>query len=75
MTQRSTISIVHGESRNGQVGSTVDAHQLYGRVLECESSYGRASETVGVKELWLRLSTIATLSIPPSGTISINDWF
>ena len=67
-----TGRVVKVDLVDGQSLTLVDAHQLDWRVLEVESSDGGSDKLVGSEELWLCYTTVASLSVPVFGTISIN---
>lgn len=68
---RVTILVVDSDAVELNVGGAVDGEDLNGRVLDSQSLDDRVRHRVGVEELWLRLSTVRALGVPPTGTVTI----
>lgn len=66
-----TSGVIDGNISDVQV-VRLDAEALDGGVVDLEAGDGRGVQLVGVEELGLCLSTIATLAIPPAGSVSVN---
>jgi hypothetical protein len=67
------VSVVDSDAAQGEVASTVDAEDLDGRVLDIDVLDLGVDHLVGVEELGLGLATVGSLSVPPAGTIAIED--
>lgn len=50
----------------------LNAEGLDGRVLNIQASDGRVIEIVGIEELWLGLSTIGSLAVPPALSTAVD---
>lgn len=68
-----TGAVVNCHTIDIQSIGTIDANSLDRRVFDIQISDGGRSEIVSSKELWLRLAAIATLAIPPAGTIRVQN--
>ena len=66
-----TSGVIDGYIGDVQV-VRLDAEALDGGVIDLEAGDGRGVQLVGREELGLGLSTIAPLSIPPAGSVSVN---
>jgi len=73
VAQTGTRRVVHGHVSDLQVAGAVDAHELNRGVLDGQVLDGGVGKTVGIESLWLGLSTIAALAIPPASTAKVND--
>ena len=73
VAQRSTVGVVHGQSRDSESGGTVNAHKLNRGIFESEARNGGLGQRVSIEELGLSLSSVRSLSVPPSGTIAVNQ--
>lgn len=65
--------VVQVDIVDAKVGGAVDAESLDGSVLDTQSLDPGVLKGVGVEELGLGLSTVAALSVPPLGTVSIDN--
>lgn len=65
--------VVHGHVEDIQVGRRVDAHELYGSVLDVQVLDGGLLERVGIEHLGLGLAAIAAFAVPPLGTVAVDD--
>lgn len=68
-----TSAVVNCHTIDVQSVGTIDANGLDRGVFDMQICDGRRSEIVSSKELWLRLAAIATLAIPPAGTIRVQN--
>lgn len=68
-----TSAVVNCHTVDIQSIGTIDADGLDRGVFDIQISDGGRSEIVSSKELWLRLAAIATLAIPPAGTIRVQN--
>lgn len=68
-----TSAVVDGHVLDVDVLSTVDREALHWGVLDVEPLNGGVGHVVSVKELWLGGTAIATLTVPPLGTVAVND--
>lgn len=73
MALASTILVVHGDIGDSKVGCAIDAHELDWRVLEVEARDGGFLQAVSIEELGLGLSSVCSFSVPPSGTVTIDN--
>lgn len=65
--------VVNGNVRDGKTLSRVDRETLDRSIDDVETrDLGRPLETVSVEELWLGLSSVGSLTIPPFGTIAVE---
>jgi hypothetical protein len=64
--------IVDGHISDSQSITSVDADRLNGSVLNIEIGNGGRAEIVGVEELGLRHATVASLSVPPAGSVGVQ---
>lgn len=67
------IGVVDRDSTNSEIVCIIDAEDLDGRVLDIDVLDLRIDHLVGREELGLRLAAVTALSVPPAGTISIED--
>lgn len=67
------VGVVDSDAAQGELASTVDAEDLDGRVLDIDVLDLGVNHLVGVEELGLGLATVSSLSVPPAGTIAIED--
>lgn len=65
--------VVHRDTHDVEIGSSIDRHELDGSVLDVQTLDGGGLERMGVEHLGFGLSTVAALSIPPLSTIAIDD--
>lgn len=70
-----TISVVNCGTTDCQTRRARDAEDLNGRILDVQSGYsGGTLEIVGEEELRFKIGlAVGTLSIPPAGTLAIDD--
>lgn len=68
-----TIGIVNGDFVQGELASTVDAENLHRRVLDLQILDVGVDHLVSVEELGLRLAAVRALSVPPAGTVAVQD--
>jgi hypothetical protein len=71
-TSAVTSLVVDGHISDGQSITSVDADGLNRSVLNVEISDGGRAKVVGVEELGLSDTTVASLSIPPAGSIGVQ---
>jgi hypothetical protein len=67
-----SIGVVDGDSTESQLLGAVDAEDLHGGVLDVDVLNLGVGQTVGVEELGLLLAAVASLAVPPAGTISVE---
>jgi hypothetical protein len=67
-----TGGVVNRHIGNGQPIAPVDAHSLHGRVLNVEVRNRRVGQVVRVEELRLGFAAVASLGVPPAGSIGIE---
>jgi hypothetical protein len=68
-----TGRVIVGERVNGETLGAVDGHELDWGVDKAQTSNaGGTQQLVGVEELWLRLASVGTLTIPPGSTTTID---
>ena len=67
------IRVVHSDATHSELTSTVDAEDLDGGVLNVDVLNLGVDHLVGVEELGLGLAAVSSLSIPPAGTITVED--
>lgn len=75
VSKRISVSsrVVNCDITDGKSLSSVDREDLNWTVENVQSSDGRCpSQAMGIEELWLGLSAIGSLSIPPSCTVSVE---
>lgn len=58
---------------NGKTIAAVDTNDLDGRVLDGNAGDGGVGQFVSGEELGLGLSTISTLTVPPTSTITVEN--
>lgn len=70
-----TISVVNCDTTDFQTRRAIDAEDLNGSILDVQpGDSGGSLEIVGEEELRFDIGLgVGTLSIPPAGTLAIND--
>lgn len=69
---RVTIRVIHRDISHGKISGAIDAEHLHRRVLDVDALDGGRGQVMGIEELGLCFTTIATLSIPPAAAIAIE---
>ena len=68
-----TSAVVDGDVVKDEISGTVDGEALNRSVLDIQVGDVRLLHGVGVEELGLLLATVGTLSVPPLGTVTIDN--
>jgi hypothetical protein len=73
VAKRVTGRVVDGDVLERQVGGAVDGEGLDRGVLNVEALDGGLLQAVGVEELGLGDTTVGALTVPPLGTVSVDN--
>ena len=68
-----TVSVINSDASHSEFTSTVDAEDLHRGVLDVDVLNIGVDHLVGVEELRLGLAAVSSLSIPPAGTITVEN--
>jgi hypothetical protein len=73
VSERISSGVVDGHARDRETIAAVDAHGLDRSVLDVEIvDSRRASQAVSSEELGLDLAAVASLAVPPTGTVRVE---
>lgn len=72
-TRRIASRVINRDRFEIQCLSAVNAENLHGRVQDLDVADSRGLEVMSIKEFGLGLATIAALSVPPAGSVTVED--
>ena len=70
---RIPVGVVHRDVRHGEIGGSINTEDLNRGILDVDTLDRGRGQVMGIEELGLCFTTIATLSIPPAGTLAIDE--